>query len=265
MGIQVTFYALIGLLVAVGIVGIPLSVAVFLAGLGQGVAFPRLFATVLGDVPPAQAGVAAGITNSALQIGAAVSVAAIGSLFFMVLGGRTGERAYAHAFAIAQWTATAGLFLAMLIAIPPRAAPASGCIVLGHTCGISRSMSMERRMRTNSVQPEPTRLLSAGVCPGAAGWLRHWRSGSHLRSDPRCSGRIYCDDARAAVHAAGLQSASAPAWRPAPAGTKRAGTSRGNVGAADGLGLAPGRRQSRSGRAVAGDRASRAARHPGEG
>jgi MFS family permease len=120
MGIQVTFYTLVGVLVALGIEGLPLSAVVFLAGLGQGVAFPRLFATVLGDVPSAQAGVAAGITNSALQIGAAISVAGIGSLFFMVLGGGTGERAYAHAFAIAQWTATAGLFLAMLIAIPPR-------------------------------------------------------------------------------------------------------------------------------------------------
>ena len=120
LGIQVTFYTLIGVLVALGIGGIPLSTAVFLAGLGQGVAFPRLFATVLGDVPPAQGGVAAGITNSAMQIGAAISVAAIGSLFFMVLGGGTGERAYAHAFSIAQWTATAGLFLAMLIAIPSR-------------------------------------------------------------------------------------------------------------------------------------------------
>jgi MFS family permease len=120
MGIQVSFYALVGLLVAVGIDGPFLSAAVFLAGLGQGVAFPRLFATVLGDVPPAQAGVAAGITNSALQIGAAISVAAIGSLFFTVLGADGGERAYAHAFAIAQWAATGGLFLAMLIAIPPR-------------------------------------------------------------------------------------------------------------------------------------------------
>jgi hypothetical protein len=87
---------------------------------GQGVAFPRLFATVLGVVPPAQGGVASGITNSAMQIGAAVSVAAVGSLFFMVLGHGTGERAYAHAFSIAQWTATAGLFLAMLLALPPR-------------------------------------------------------------------------------------------------------------------------------------------------
>jgi MFS family permease len=120
MGIQVTFYTVVGILVALGIEGLALSAAVFLAGLGQGVAFPRLFATVLGDVPSAQAGVAAGITNSVMQIGAAVSVAAIGSLFFTVLGERTGERAYANAFAIAQWTATAGLFLALLIAIPKR-------------------------------------------------------------------------------------------------------------------------------------------------
>jgi MFS family permease len=120
MGIQVAFYTMVGILVALGIDGMPLTAAVFMAGLGQGIAFPRLFATVLGDVPPAQAGVAAGITNSALQIGAAVSVAAIGSLFFLVLGGRTGERAYAQAFAIAQWAATAGLFAAMIIAIAPR-------------------------------------------------------------------------------------------------------------------------------------------------
>ena len=119
MAIEVAFYALVGLLVALGVGGMALTAAVFLAGLGQGIAFPRLFATVLGDVPAAQGGVAAGITNSAMQIGAAVSVAAVGSLFFMVLGGETGERAYAHAFSIAQWTATAGLFLAMLIALPP--------------------------------------------------------------------------------------------------------------------------------------------------
>jgi hypothetical protein len=96
------------------------TAAVFMAGLGQGIAFPRLFATVLGDVPAAQGGVAAGITSSAMQIGSAVSVAAVGSLFFMVLGDATGERAYAHAFSVAQWTATAGLFFAMLLGIPPR-------------------------------------------------------------------------------------------------------------------------------------------------
>jgi hypothetical protein len=56
----------------------------------------------------------------ALQVGAAVSVAAIGSLFFAVLGADTGERAYAHAFSIAQWVVSAGLGLGMFLAIPPR-------------------------------------------------------------------------------------------------------------------------------------------------
>jgi MFS family permease len=120
MAIQASFYTLVGLLVALGVDGMALTAAVFLAGLGQGIAFPRLFTTVLGDVPPAQGGVAAGITSSAMQIGSAVSVAAVGSLFFTVLGDATGERAYAHAFSVAQWTATAGLFLAMIIGIPPR-------------------------------------------------------------------------------------------------------------------------------------------------
>ncbi|HYZ22808.1 MAG TPA: MFS transporter [Rhodopila sp.] len=118
MGIQVTFYALVGVLVAFDITGMWLVVVVFLAGFGQGVAFPRLFATVLGDVPAAQAGVAAGITNSALQVGSAISVAAIGSLFFVILDGHGGERAYAHAFSIAQWTLTLGLVLSMLLAWP---------------------------------------------------------------------------------------------------------------------------------------------------
>ncbi len=118
MSIQVTFYVAIGMLVAAGIDGVLLSAAVFLAGTGQGIAFPRLFATVLGDVPASQAGVAAGITNSALQVGAAISVAVIGSVFFAVLGGAHGERAYAHAFSVAQWAVSAGLLLGMILAIP---------------------------------------------------------------------------------------------------------------------------------------------------
>ena len=120
MAIQVTFYATVGGLVWVGTAGWVLSAALFLAGFGQGIAFPRLFNTVLGDVPPAQGGLASGILNSALQVGASVRAAAIGSRFCSSLAGNTGERAYAHAFAIAQWTLTAALALAALIAIPPR-------------------------------------------------------------------------------------------------------------------------------------------------
>jgi MFS family permease len=91
-----------------------------LAGFGQGIAFPRLYNTALGDVSPHQAGVAAGVLNSALQIGAAISVAAVGSLFFAVLGERTGRDAYAHAFGLAQVATTSVLFAAMLLSIPRR-------------------------------------------------------------------------------------------------------------------------------------------------
>jgi MFS family permease len=120
MGIQVSGYAAIAVLVACASGEVPLLVAVFIAGFGQGIAFPRLYNTVLGDVPPHQAGLAAGIVNSALQVGAAVSAAVIGSLFFTILGSADGERDYGFAFAIAQSTLTAALFLAMLIAIPGR-------------------------------------------------------------------------------------------------------------------------------------------------
>jgi len=120
MGFQVLFYAVVGGLVWEGADGRVLSEAVFCAGFAQGVAFPRLFNTVLGDVPPDQAGLATGILNSALQVGASISTAAIGTLFFTVLADGTGERAYAHAFAIAQWTLTLALLAAALIAVPPK-------------------------------------------------------------------------------------------------------------------------------------------------
>jgi hypothetical protein len=64
-----------------------------------------------------------------LQVGGAVSAAAIGSLFFSVLGSGTGERAYAHAFAIAQWATSGALFAAMLIAIPRRPARRPAAVV----------------------------------------------------------------------------------------------------------------------------------------
>ena len=81
---------------------------------------PTRFNTALGDVSPHQAGVAAGVLNSALQTGAAISMAANGSLFFAVLDTGFGRAAYAHAFAIAQTATTTALLVAMLLSIPRR-------------------------------------------------------------------------------------------------------------------------------------------------
>ena len=120
MGIQVIGYGAIAAVIVAGFDGWPVVLTVLLAGFGQGIAYPRLFNTVLGDVAPHQAGVAAGVLTSALQIGAAISVAAIGSLFFSVLGDGGGRVAYAHAFGIAQVATTGALLVAMLLSVPRR-------------------------------------------------------------------------------------------------------------------------------------------------
>jgi len=118
MAIQVAGYGGVAAVIAAGFDGWPVSATVVLAGFGQGIAYPRLFNTALGDVAPHQAGVAAGVLTSALQIGAAISVAAIGSLFFALLGQGSGRDAYGSAFVIAQAATTSALLIAMLLSIP---------------------------------------------------------------------------------------------------------------------------------------------------
>ena len=101
MGLQIIVgYAGVGLCAWTQTGGLPLFLALFAGGFGQGVAMPELIHSILGEVPPAHTGVAAGAMNSTLQIGAAVSVASIGSLFFVILGGGSGAVAYGHALGI---------------------------------------------------------------------------------------------------------------------------------------------------------------------
>lgn len=114
MVIQVSFYAAMGAAVAYGIPPKLVTLLVFLAGFGQGIALPRLYNVALGQVPPDKAGVASGVINSVMQMGSAIAVAAIGSLFFSVLGSATGERAYAHAFGVAMIAVVTALGTAML-------------------------------------------------------------------------------------------------------------------------------------------------------
>ena len=115
MSIEVVGYAAIAVAVTTRAEGWVLPATILLAGFGQGIAMPRLFNVALEDVPPAQGGVAAGVVNSMLQIGAAISVAAIGSLFFGVLGSGTGPAAYGHAFGIAMIAVVAALLCAAIL------------------------------------------------------------------------------------------------------------------------------------------------------
>ncbi len=103
--------------------GWTMFIVLVMGGFGQGIALPELINAILGDVPHEHTGLAAGIMNSTLQIGAAVSVASIGSLFFAVLGDGSGPAAYGHALGIAMASVVVALSASMLLGLRNARAP----------------------------------------------------------------------------------------------------------------------------------------------
>lgn len=124
MALEVFGYAAVAGCAAVQTTNLVLAIVLFIGGFGQGIAMPEMIRAILGDVPHAHTGLAAGIMNSTLQIGAAISVATIGSLFFTVLGNGTGGAAYGHAVAIAMAAQVVALGLSMLLGLRVQARPA---------------------------------------------------------------------------------------------------------------------------------------------
>lgn len=59
--------------------------ALLCAGVGHGIVMPVVVRLVLADTPIATAGLAAGIVSTAIQLGSALGVAIIGTLFFSIL------------------------------------------------------------------------------------------------------------------------------------------------------------------------------------
>jgi EmrB/QacA subfamily drug resistance transporter len=70
-------------------------------GGGMGLAVPSLINLVLRAVPPADAGAASGAMVTSQQLGNALGVATVGTIFFGQLGAATGAGAYGDAFSIA--------------------------------------------------------------------------------------------------------------------------------------------------------------------
>jgi predicted MFS family arabinose efflux permease len=98
-------------------------------GAGMGLAVPALINLVLQAVPRDEAGSAAGVLTTSQQMGNALGVAIIGTIFFAVLGDRTGPSAYGDAFSIAigvqaVLALTAAGLLARVGERAPSAAPA---------------------------------------------------------------------------------------------------------------------------------------------
>ncbi|MFC0696771.1 MFS transporter [Paraburkholderia humisilvae] len=68
------------------------------AGIGHGLVFPSVMRVVLSEVVPEKAGLASGVVNTTLQIGAAFGIAAISGVFFGIVQGHETPQGYARAF-----------------------------------------------------------------------------------------------------------------------------------------------------------------------
>ena len=85
---------------------------------------PEMINAILGAFRGEHSGLAAGMMNSTLQIGSAVSVPAIGSIFFAVLGDGTAPADYGHALGIAIGGQIAVLSLSMFLGLRNASWPA---------------------------------------------------------------------------------------------------------------------------------------------
>ncbi|MET3037276.1 MFS transporter [Chryseobacterium sp. NRRL B-14859] len=85
-----------------------------IAGTGMGFTLSSLVRISLKDIPFNYSGLASGIVNCALQIGSAIGVAAIGSVFFSLCGSGN----YTYAFQVSLMIVVMLLIIAFFIAIP---------------------------------------------------------------------------------------------------------------------------------------------------
>ncbi|MEU8244252.1 MFS transporter, partial [Actinoplanes missouriensis] len=104
-----------------------LAAAMFLGGLGLGLSAPILVNVVLAGVPGRQAGAAGGVLSTVNQIGGAVGVAVLGTVFFNALsstGSTDPAEIFGHALArVMPWqVATYLLAAAAMLALPKTAA-----------------------------------------------------------------------------------------------------------------------------------------------
>jgi MFS family permease len=91
---------------------------------GGGLLITPLLNSVLSGITPRTAGMASGALSTAQQVGAALGVAVIGTVFFNAFDGATGARADAagHAFAMASiCTFVLAAVSAMLVFLLPKA------------------------------------------------------------------------------------------------------------------------------------------------
>ncbi|MBD2760881.1 MFS transporter [Yimella sp. cx-573] len=107
-----------------------LAAPLFVGGLGLGLTAPILVNMVLAGVPGRDAGAAGGVLSTVNQLGGAIGVAALGTVFFSALTepATSGLKAHGHAMAsvLMPWQLACYLAAALLLTLLPKvAAPAA--------------------------------------------------------------------------------------------------------------------------------------------
>ncbi|HET9381767.1 MAG TPA: MFS transporter [Streptomyces sp.] len=99
--------------------------ALVVIGIGQGLGVSPLLGTALAEVPPQEAGSAAGVLETTGQLGMTTGITLVGLLYFTTLGDLPGRHDYTHAFTVTLALNLALSLLAMLCVPPLRRAAAA--------------------------------------------------------------------------------------------------------------------------------------------
>ncbi|WP_239150382.1 hypothetical protein [Streptomyces sp. SID8111] len=105
-----------------------LALALFVGGLGLGLAAPILVDVVLAGVPGRNAGAAGGVLSTVNQIGSAIGIAVLGTFFFRSVAGPAADSAgpAGHAFGIVLVASAVLYVVAALVMLGlPRTAAAA--------------------------------------------------------------------------------------------------------------------------------------------
>jgi EmrB/QacA subfamily drug resistance transporter len=99
------------------VIPLNLGIGLTVGGLGFGLVMPSVIKAVIGSIDQRHAGLASGMMISTFQIGAALGVAVIGSVFYSSIGTRLDLDAYSHAFALALGCNVALLALGAVLSL----------------------------------------------------------------------------------------------------------------------------------------------------
>lgn len=119
--IEAIGFLIVAILASCHVQALGMAVPVFLAAWGQGMALPLVLRALMDRIDLRYGGLAAGAINATLQIGAAISLAAIGSLFYSLQNGHSEPASVALAFAsstlcIVACLLASALFTGLMIA-----------------------------------------------------------------------------------------------------------------------------------------------------